>query len=39
MAHGGGGSVSKRGLAGMTMLSLVLFVYGPGIASHFGDFS
>ena len=39
MTHGGGGKVSNGALAGMTMLSLVLFALGLGIAAFFGGFS
>lgn len=39
MAHGGGGNVSNGALAGMTVLSVVLFALGIGIAAFFGGFS
>lgn len=39
MEHDRGGNVSKGALAGMTVLSIVLFALGIGIAAFFGGFS
>jgi hypothetical protein len=38
-AHGEAGQVSRRTLAGMTLLSFLLFSVGLGIAAYIGGFS
>lgn len=38
-AHGEAGQVSRRTLAGMTLLSFLLFAVGLGIAAYLGGFS